>query len=99
VPAGVDTFSLDTFDALFQQGLLADSSVKVIQPSKRVKICNGTQDGTLTIISTQKIIQEIALAMSDRGYVSQYVRRAGVPEDPVAVRSLMSLCAPPLPAK
>jgi hypothetical protein len=98
VPAGVAAFNLDTFDALFQQGLLADNTVKVLQPSKRVKICNGTQDGTLTVIVSQKVVEEIALAMSDRGYVAQYMRRQGMPEDPVAARALLSLCAPPLAA-
>lgn len=98
VPPGLATFNLDTFDALFQQSLLADNTVKVIQPSKRVKICSGTQDGTLTVISAQKVIQEFVLAMSDRGYVAQYVHRLGTPEDPAALRALLSVCAPPLPA-
>jgi uncharacterized protein len=98
VPSGSATLNLDAFDALFAQGLLADPSVKVMQPSKHVKICGGTQDGTLTVISSQKVIEEIVLAMSDRGYVAQYVRRIGSPEDPVAVRALLSVCAPPLPA-
>jgi hypothetical protein len=98
VPGGPGSISLNTFDALFQQGLLSDSSVKLVQLSKHVKICNGTQDGTLTVISSQKVIEEIVLAMSDRGYVAQYMRRMGSPEDPVAVRSLLSVCTPPLPA-
>jgi hypothetical protein len=98
VPSGLATVNLDAFDALFQQGLLSDPSVKVTQPFKHVKICDGTQDGTLTVISSQKVIEEIVLAMSDRGYVAQYVRRIGSPEDLVAVRALLSVCAPPLPA-
>jgi uncharacterized protein YbaP (TraB family) len=98
VPSGLATLNLDAFDALFAQGLLSDPSVKVMQPSRHVKICNGTQDGTLTVISSQKVVEEIVLAMWDRGYVAQYVRRMGSPEDPAAVRALLSVCAPPMPA-
>jgi uncharacterized protein len=96
LPAGMSAIDLDTFDALFTQGLISDASVKVLQQSKHVKICNGSQDGTLTVISSQTVIEEIVLAMSDRGYVAQYVRRTGIPEDPAAVRALLSACAPPL---
>jgi uncharacterized protein len=98
LPSSLGSVDLDTLDALFQQGIFSDGSVKVLQPSKRIKICDGAQDGTRIVVSYKNVIEEIVLAMSDRGYVAQYLRRSGIPEDPAAIRSLLSLCAPPLPA-
>ena len=98
LPSSLGTVDLDTLDALFQQSIFSDGSVKVLQPSKRIKICDGAQDGTRIVVSYKNVIEGIVLAGSDRGYVAQYLRRSGIPEDPAAIRSLLSLCAPPLPA-
>jgi hypothetical protein len=92
---------LNSLDALVHQGMIVEAGANNVQPSTHVKICGGKQDGTLTkvtIASTKapavKVIEEVALALSDRGYIAEYVRRDGVAEDPAAMRSLLTLCAP-----
>jgi hypothetical protein len=87
---GVD---LDTLDALIHQGLPASADVQV-QPSKRVKICGGSQDGMYSKITFKTVVEDIVVAVSGRGYVAQYVRSKGQADDPAAVRSLLTLCVP-----
>lgn len=90
---GISALDLDTLDSLFHQGLIAEAA-KGVQPSTRVKICGGKQNGTLTKVTLPTAQEEIVLAASDRGYIAQYVRPNGVAEDPAATRSLLSLCTP-----
>jgi uncharacterized protein len=92
---GVSAIDLDTLDALFHQGLVAGAGEKgSVQPSTRVKICGGKQDGTYSKLTLKTIQEDIVLAVSDRGYVAEYARRKGVADDPAATRSLLTLCAP-----
>jgi hypothetical protein len=92
---------LNSFDAVVRKEMIADAGAKNVQPSRPVKICGGKQDGTLTTLTMKMASQplvdateEVVVAFSDRGYLAQYVRHHGVPEDPAAMRSLLSLCAP-----
>jgi hypothetical protein len=98
VPAGLGTLTLDAFDALFQQGILSQAGAKLVQPSVHVTICAGTQAGTRSTVSFEKYTEEIVLTMAGRPYLAEYLRRTNSPEDPAAVRALLSLCAPSAPA-
>jgi uncharacterized protein len=91
---GVSTVDLNTLDALLHQGMVAEAGAKGVQPSTHVKICGGKQDATLTKIATPTAQADVLLAVSDRGYLAEYVHPNGTPEDPAAVRALFSLCAP-----
>lgn len=85
----------------FEVGLQTIAGPKGITVSKAVKICNGKQDGwfyTAKITEgTTKVVEEIALAASDRVYVAEYVRGASAKEDRPAKAAIMSLCAPGAP--
>lgn len=94
MPSGLGTLDLDTLDAAMHQGLVLRAGAKAVQPSKRVKICGGKQDGIYTEVTLPTVTEDIVLAVSDRGYMAQYARRADVARDPAATRSLLSLCAP-----
>ena len=85
---------LDKIEALMRKRMIAMAGAQGVGPSTRVKICNGKQDGVLTKMTLPKVTQEIMLAVSDRAYVAEYVRRNSVAEDPAATRSLSTLCAP-----
>ncbi len=85
---------LDTLDAAFHQGVASAEGVKDVQPSTHVKICDGTQNGTYTKLTMTSVKEDVVLTVSDRGYLAQYVRGKDFPDDPAAVRSLLSLCAP-----
>ena len=92
---GMSSTDLDSLDSLFHQGLVAGAGSKgTVQPSARVKICNGKQDGTYSKVRMSAVNEDVVLAVSDRGYLAEYTRRKDVPDDPAAIRSLMSLCAP-----
>ena len=92
---GISSMDLDALDAFFHQGLVAGVGSKgTVQPSAHVKICNGKQDGTYSKISTATLKQDIVLAVSDRGYLAQYMRPKNVADDPAAIQSILSLCAP-----
>ena len=91
---GVSATDLDALDALFHQGLIAAAGANNTQPSKRVKICNEKQDGTYTRVTIKAVKEDIVLAVSDRGYLAEYVRRNDAPDDPAATRALLTLCAP-----
>jgi hypothetical protein len=91
---GLSALDLDSLAASFHQGMIAELGDKAVQPSSRVKICGGKEDGILTKVTRQTVTEDILLAVSDRGYVAIYVRRNGDAEDPAATRSLFSLCAP-----
>jgi uncharacterized protein YbaP (TraB family) len=91
---GMSNADLDSFDALFHQGLAAAAGTQAVPPSTRVKICNGKQDGTYSKLTLPTVKEDIVLTVSDRGYIAEYARRPGVTDDPVALRSLLSLCAP-----
>lgn len=88
------TLNLDTLDAIFHQGMVMGAGAKGAPPSTRVKICNGKQDGTYTRVALQSVKEDIVLAVSDRGYIAQYVREKDVPDDPSAAKALLTLCAP-----
>ena len=85
---------LTTLDGLVHQGMVAEAGAGGVQPSTRVKICGGKEDGTLTKVTLKSVTEDIVLAVSDRGYLAEYVRRNGVAEDPAATRSILTLCAP-----
>jgi uncharacterized protein YbaP (TraB family) len=85
---------LDSLDAFFHQGLIAAAGASHVQPSKHVKLCSGKQNGIYTKVTLGKIKEDIVLALSDRAYVAEYVRNAGVKDDPAAIKSLLTLCAP-----
>jgi len=91
---GLSELDLDTLYGLLRQGMIADAGAKAVQPSARVKICRGKQDGILTKVALPTVQEEILLAVSDRGYIAEYVRRKDVAEDPTATQSLFTLCAP-----
>jgi hypothetical protein len=59
-----------------------------------VKICGGKQQGVYAKVTVKQLKEDIVLAVSDRPYLAEYVRKAGVKDDPAAIRSLLSLCAP-----
>src|SRR5262249_40518176 len=90
---GLGKMDLDSFGAFIQQGMGSSPGSKV-EATQRVKICGGKQDALLTKISTPTTIQDVAIAITDRGYLAQYVRNAGVPADPAAVNALLTLCPP-----
>lgn len=91
---GIGALDLDTLATLFRQGIIAKAGAQSVQSSNRVKICNGKQDGVLTKVALPTANEDIVLAVSDRSYIAEYIRRAGAAEDPAAARSLLSLCAP-----
>ena len=88
------TLDLDATANLMRQGIVATAGDQSVTPIKRVKICGGKQDGVLMIVTIDKVKEEVVLAVSDRPYLAEYVRLAGAAEDPAALRSLLSLCAP-----
>jgi hypothetical protein len=88
------TPDLDAVATLLHDGLAAVSGPQSVGPNKRVKICGGKEDGVLTSVTIAKVLEEIAIGVSDRPYVAEYVRQVGTVEDPAAVRSILSLCAP-----
>jgi uncharacterized protein YbaP (TraB family) len=88
------TPDLDAIATLLHEGMVAESGEQNVAPNKRVKICGGKQDGVLTSVTLGKALEETAIGVSDRPYLAEYVRRPGAPEDPAAVRSILSLCAP-----
>lgn len=91
----VTSIDLDTLDELVHQGMIAAAGSKgSVQQSTHFKICNGTQDGTYSKVKLQTANEDIVLAASDRGYVAEYVRRKSAPDDPAAIKSLLTLCAP-----
>lgn len=92
---GLSSIDLDALDAFFHQGLVAGAGAKgVVTPSSRVKICNGKQDGTYSKLKLSTLNEDIVLAVSDRGYLAEYLRRKDASDNPAAIRSLLSLCAP-----
>ncbi len=92
---GISSMDLDALDTFFHQGLVAGVGFKgTVQPSTHVKICQGKQDGTYSKISTATVKEDVVLAVSDRGYLAQYIRPKTASEDPAAIRSLLTLCAP-----
>jgi uncharacterized protein len=91
---GADALDLDTLDALLRQGMIAEAGAKNVAPSSRVKICNGKQNGIFTKVTLGAVKEDIMLAVSDRAYIAEYVRRSALPDDPAAAHSLFSLCAP-----
>ncbi len=94
IPAGAQGFDLDTFDTFFRQGLIARAGSKGVTSSAHVKICGGKQDGMLYKLTLHASSEDIVVGFSDRAYLAEYVRRTEIAEDAVAVRSLLSLCAP-----
>ncbi|MBV8723719.1 MAG: hypothetical protein JO078_11590 [Candidatus Eremiobacteraeota bacterium] len=92
--AGSDHDKLDAIDAGMRKGLAALVGGKAVSQSKRVKICNGTQTGMYAKVALPTIKEDLVLSVSDRAYVAEYVRKVGTPDDPAALDSLMSLCAP-----
>ena len=92
--AGSDHDKLDAIDAGIRKGLAALVGGKAVTESKRVKICNGTQTGMYAKVALPTIKEDIVLAVSDRAYGAEYVRKVATPDDPAALHSLMTLCAP-----
>lgn len=90
---GLGTIDLDTLGRFMVQGMSSNPGTSV-EPSKHVNICGGKQDALITKLTTPTTIEDMVIAISDRGYLAQYVRHAGVPADPAAVNSLLSLCPP-----
>ena len=97
LPAGTP-MDLATFDVYFHQGLASGAGVKSAAADKKVKICSGKQDGMyakVTINSQGTTLKEdIVYTLSDRAYLAEYVRAAGAKDDPAALKSILSLCAP-----
>jgi uncharacterized protein len=91
---GIAGADLDSLDALFHHGLVVVAGAKGAPPSTRVKVCNGKQDATYSKVTLPTVKEDIVLAVSDRAYVGEYVRRKDVADDAAAVRSLLTLCAP-----
>jgi hypothetical protein len=91
---GLSDLDLDTLGSLIRKGMIAKLGDKAVQPPTRVKICSGKQDGVLTKVTLPAVQEDILVAVSDRGYIAEYVRRNGAVEDPIAMRALFSLCAP-----
>lgn len=89
---GISVSDLDSLDALLHQGLVAVA--KSALPSRHVKICNGKQDATYSKVTVSSVKEDIVLAVSDRGYIAEYVRAETITDDPAALRSILSLCAP-----
>ena len=97
--AGCEPYRRASLDALVHQGMVSQVGTKAVSASKRVKICNGTQDGTLTTMRLPDATEEIVLAISDRPYLAEYVRSTKLPESPTAVHALLSMCVPPAAVK
>jgi uncharacterized protein len=94
IPSGAQGIDIDTFDTFFRQGLIAQAGTKGLTSSQRVKICQGKQDGMRYQLVLHDVHEDIVVGFSDRAYLSEYIRRTEIAEDPAAVRSLLSLCAP-----
>lgn len=90
----VTAFDLDTFDAFLHQGLVAAAGQGGVAPSKHVKICGGKQNGVYETVALKNGKEDIVVALSDRAYLAEYVRNNGVKDDPAAIHSLFTLCAP-----
>ncbi|MGB6985537.1 MAG: TraB/GumN family protein [Candidatus Aquilonibacter sp.] len=86
--------NLDAVDVFFHQGLVAIAGADAVQPSKHVKVCGGKQEGLYTTVTIGAAQEDIVLVMSDHVYLAQYVRRAAGDDDPAALKSLFTLCAP-----
>lgn len=91
---GLNGMGLDALDTFIHQGMVAAAGQNAVGPSKRVKICNGKQDALYTTITKETVKEDIVLAVSDRAYMAQYVRRKEMSVDPAAVKALLSLCTP-----
>ncbi|HEV3092451.1 MAG TPA: TraB/GumN family protein [Candidatus Cybelea sp.] len=91
---GMIATDLATLDTLLHQGFVAAAGARGVQPSSRVKVCAGTQDGTYTKVTLPATKEDIVLVVSDGEYIAEYARRKDVPDDPAVVRALLSLCAP-----
>ncbi|MDP9017858.1 MAG: TraB/GumN family protein [Candidatus Eremiobacteraeota bacterium] len=89
---------LDVVAPFFHQGLVAAAGPNAVQPSKLVTICGGKQKGMYTkakiTIGAMKVKEDVLIALTDRVYVAEYVRQVNAKDDPAAIRSLLSLCAP-----
>ena len=90
---GLGTIDLDTLGKFMVQGMSLNPGSKV-EASKHVKICGGKQDALLANLATPTTVEDLVIAISDRGYLAQYVRHSNVPADPAAVNALLSLCTP-----
>lgn len=92
---GISANDLDALNTNFHQGLVAGVGPKgVVEASTHVKICGGKQDGTYTKLQVASVNQDVVLAVSDRGYLAQYIRAKNTPDDPAAIKAMLSLCAP-----
>jgi uncharacterized protein len=85
---------LDSLDVFFHQGLVAAAGSGTVQPSKRVKICDGKQDALYTTVTLGAAKEDIILTMSGQAYLAEYVRNSDAKDDPAAIRALLTLCAP-----
>ncbi|MEO7202557.1 MAG: hypothetical protein ABI431_06980 [Candidatus Tumulicola sp.] len=94
IPSGAQGLDIDTFDTFFRQGLIAQAGRNGLKSAERVKICQGKQDGMRYKVVLHGLVEEIVVGFSDRAYLAEYVRRTETSQDPAAVRSLLSLCAP-----
>lgn len=96
-PAGTP-MDLDTIEPFFHQGLVAAAGSGGVQASKSVKICDGKQHASYTkanlTVGTAHVKEDVVLAVSDRVYLAEYVRASDAKDDPAALQSLLSLCAP-----
>lgn len=45
-------------------------------------------------VTLPNLKEDLVIAVSDRGYIAEYARGKDIPDDPAAIRSLLSLCAP-----
>lgn len=85
---------LATAYALMHREMIAAAGAGGVQPSTRVKLCGGKQDGTLTKVTIKTYTEEVVLAVSDRAYMAQYTRPTDSAENSAAMHSLFTLCAP-----
>jgi uncharacterized protein YbaP (TraB family) len=91
---GLSAADLDSFNAIFHQGLLSVTHENGALSSEHVKICGGRQNGIYNKLTIGPMKEDIVVGVSDRAYVAEYVRRKDAADDPAASLSLLSLCPP-----
>lgn len=91
---GISATDLDSFEAIFHQGLLSAANGNGSVSSERVKICGGRQNGIYNTLTIATLKEDVVVGVSDRAYLAQYVRRNNDRDDPAAAAALLSLCPP-----
>lgn len=96
-----DTFGMkdvSQYAAAMRKGLELMGGPHSVVAFKATSVCGGKQKGWYAEVhltqGAQHIVEKMTIALSDRAYIAEYVRAAAAQDDPAAIASIMSLCAP-----